>query len=117
MKLSQKEKREKKINQKKGINMDNYTKFVLTIIALCLVGINVQLFKDDVVSKAYAHDSLFHDHNVSDIINIEDHDHGFTPHPHDSRQISVYFENSGERKPLNEVIAILMKSTHNHFWN
>lgn len=34
--------------------MDRYTKFLLTIIALGLIGINYHFFKDSVVKPAYA---------------------------------------------------------------
>ena len=35
-------------------NMDNYMKFVLTIIAVGIIGINFQLFSGDIISKANA---------------------------------------------------------------
>jgi len=34
--------------------MDNYMKFVLTIIAVGIIGINFQLFGGDIISKANA---------------------------------------------------------------
>ena len=34
--------------------MDKYTKFILTIIAVGIIGINVQLFKNDLISAANA---------------------------------------------------------------
>ena len=34
--------------------MDKYTKLILTIIAVGIIGINVQLFKDDLISSANA---------------------------------------------------------------
>ena len=34
--------------------MDKYTKLILTIIAVGIIGINVQLFKDDLISSATA---------------------------------------------------------------
>ena len=40
--------------RKKGKNMDKYTKFILTIIAVGIIGINFQLFGGDIISKANA---------------------------------------------------------------
>ena len=34
--------------------MDKYTKFILTMIAVGIIGINVQLFKNDIISHANA---------------------------------------------------------------
>ena len=34
--------------------MDRYTKFILTIIAVGIIGINFQLFGGDIISKAEA---------------------------------------------------------------
>ena len=34
--------------------MDKYTKFILTIIAIGVIGINVHFFKDDLISSANA---------------------------------------------------------------
>ena len=34
--------------------MDKYTKFILTIIAVGIIGVNVQLFKNDIISNANA---------------------------------------------------------------
>ena len=34
--------------------MDKYTKFILTIIAIGIIGVNVQLFKNDIISNANA---------------------------------------------------------------
>ena len=46
--------------------MDKYTKFILTTIALCLIGINFQLFKDDIISTAHAIES--HTHSSFEIL-------------------------------------------------
>ena len=35
--------------------MDKYSKFILTIIAVGIIGINFQLFGGDIISKANAH--------------------------------------------------------------
>ena len=42
-----------KINQKGG-NTDKYTKFILTMIAVALFGINYHLFSGDIISSAEA---------------------------------------------------------------
>jgi hypothetical protein len=34
--------------------MDKYTKFVLTIIAVGIITLNIQLFKDDIITSANA---------------------------------------------------------------
>ena len=39
--------------------MDKYMKFILTIIAVGIIGINFQLFGGDIISKAEA----YHDNN------------------------------------------------------
>ena len=38
----------------KGGNMDKYTKFILTMIAVALFGINYHLFSGDIISSAEA---------------------------------------------------------------
>jgi len=38
----------------KGVNMDKYTKFILTIIAVGVLGLNFHLFKGKIVSPANA---------------------------------------------------------------
>ena len=38
----------------KGGNMDKYTKFILTMIAVALFGINYHLFSGDIISEANA---------------------------------------------------------------
>ena len=40
--------------RKKGGNMDKYTKFILTVIAVAMIGINFQLFGGDIISSAEA---------------------------------------------------------------
>ena len=42
--------------------MDKYTKFILTMIAVGIIGINFQLFGGDIISKAEAkHDPRYAD--------------------------------------------------------
>jgi hypothetical protein len=41
--------------------MDKYMKFVLTIIAVGIIGINFQLFSGDIISKAEARHSKYPD--------------------------------------------------------
>ena len=38
--------------------MDKYTKFILTMIAVALFGINYHLFSDGIISPAYAQDGV-----------------------------------------------------------
>ena len=57
-------------NLKRG-KMDKSSKIILSIIAIALLGINVQLYKSDnlnLISKAHAVDS--HDHDYYDIFNF-----------------------------------------------
>ena len=43
----------------KGVNMDKYTKFILTMIAVGILGLNYHLFSGDIISKANAsHDKM-----------------------------------------------------------
>ncbi len=52
--------------------MDKSSKIILSIIAIALLGINVQLYKSDnlnLISKAHAVDS--HDHDSYDIWNFK----------------------------------------------
>ena len=54
----------------KGVPMkiDRYTKVVLTIIAVGIIGINIHLFKDGFVRDANAHGKHTHiSHDVSDL--------------------------------------------------
>tara|TARA_Y100001970_G_C13487994_1_gene487575 strand:+ start:144 stop:425 length:282 start_codon:yes stop_codon:yes gene_type:complete len=53
----------------KGENMDKYTKFILTIIAVGIIGINFHLFKDEMISTAHAIES--HSHEAYDIYGLE----------------------------------------------
>jgi|TARA_B100002003_G_scaffold39978_1_gene35500 hypothetical protein len=40
--------------------MDKYTKFILTMIAVGILGLNYHLFKGEIVSKAYAANNEVH---------------------------------------------------------
>ena len=44
------------------MKIDRYTKVVLTIIAVGIIGLNVHFFKDDFVKEAHAVES--HEHHV-----------------------------------------------------
>ena len=52
---------------------DKYTKLMLTIIAVGIIGINIHIFKGSVIEDAYAVDS--HTHYAYEIYGIEDHSH------------------------------------------
>ena len=45
--------------------MDKYTKFILTVIAVGIIGINFHFFKNEIISPAHAVES--HDHDALDI--------------------------------------------------
>ena len=53
--------------------LDKYTKFMLTIIAVGIIGINIHIFKGSVIEDAFAVDS--HTHYAYEIYGIEDHSH------------------------------------------
>ena len=47
--------------------MDKYTKFILTIIAVAVIGLNYNLvFKDSIISKAEAADPIIERLNIMD---------------------------------------------------
>jgi hypothetical protein len=48
--------------------MDKYTKFILTVIAVGVIGLNIHFFKDEIISPAHAVES--HYHTVDDIENF-----------------------------------------------
>jgi hypothetical protein len=50
------------------MKIDRYTKVVLTIIAVGIIGLNVHFFKDDFIKEAHAVDS--HSHYPVDIKNF-----------------------------------------------
>jgi hypothetical protein len=62
--------------------MDKYTKFILTMIAVGIIGLNYHLFKDEIISPAHAVES--HTHSSYEIYGIEDHSHS---HTHSSYEI------------------------------
>jgi len=47
-----------KIN--KGVNMDKYTKFILTIIAVGIIGLNYHFFKGEIMTSAFADEDKVH---------------------------------------------------------
>ena len=53
---------------------DKYTKLMLTIIAVGIIGINIHIFKGSVIEDAYAHDND-HYHYAYQIYNISNHSH------------------------------------------
>jgi len=83
--------------------MDKYTKFILTVIAVGVIGLNIHFFKDEIISPAHAVESHYHDayeiygvaleghsHDANEISGLldEDHDHYLS-----TRDIR-YFDNS-----------------------
>jgi|TARA_B100001964_G_scaffold201008_1_gene228453 hypothetical protein len=55
--------------------MDKYTKLILTVIAVGLMGINFHLFKDEIISPAHADSN--HYHYAYQIYDLESHSHSF----------------------------------------
>ena len=60
--------------------MDRYTKFILTMIAVGILGLNYHLFKDEIISPAHAVES--HTHSSYEIYGIEDHSHPVQEYRH-----------------------------------
>ena len=60
--------------------MDKYTKFVLTVIAVGIIGLNYYFFKDEIISPAHSVESHSHTHNANKIYGLldEDHDHNLS---------------------------------------
>ena len=54
--------------------LDKYTKLMLTIIAVGIIGINIHIYKGSVIENVYAHDNS-HYHWAYQIYDIEDHSH------------------------------------------
>ena len=69
--------------------MDKYTKFILTVIAVGVIGLNIHFFKDEIISPAHAVES--HTHDAYEIYGLEDHEHSVR-HGHDVSAI-YGFEN------------------------
>lgn len=46
--------------------MDKYTKFILTLIAVGILGINFHLFKGDIVGEAFASSHQIHKITICD---------------------------------------------------
>jgi len=54
------------------MKIDRYTKVVLTIIAVGIIGLNVHFFKDDFVKEAHAMVVGSHKHNYHQIFELDD---------------------------------------------
>tara|TARA_Y100000768_G_scaffold318184_1_gene253556 strand:- start:608 stop:868 length:261 start_codon:yes stop_codon:yes gene_type:complete len=86
--------------------MDKYTKFILTIIAVGIMVLNIQLFKDDIISNANALES--HRHYNYEI-------YGLDNHAHNTEQIWTGLD--GDKKVLKDLLEHLINNSHTHFWN
>ena len=75
----------------KGGKVDKYTKFILTIIAVGIMGINFHFFKDEIISTAHAVEP--HNHSAYEIYGISDHSHSLS-------SFDVYDFGSGVKKVL-----------------
>ena len=49
--------------------MDRYTKFILTVIAVGVIGLNIHFFKDEIISPAHAVE--FHKHKAFEVYDLE----------------------------------------------
>ena len=49
--------------------MDKYTKFILTVIAVGILGLNIHFFKDEIISPAHAVE--FHKHKAFEVYDLE----------------------------------------------
>ena len=70
------------------MNKIKYTNFLLTIIAMGIIGINIHFFKDELISVAHAFE--YHTHDAYDIYGLEDHEHD---HDHDTYDIYDFKRN------------------------
>ena len=52
------------------MKIDRYTKVVLTIIAVGIIGLNVHFFKDDFIKEAHAYVD-YHNHDTYEIYGLE----------------------------------------------
>jgi hypothetical protein len=57
------------------MKIDRYTKVVLTIIAVGIIGLNFHFFKDDFIKEAHAYVEP-HEHDTDEIYLFEYHQHG-----------------------------------------
>ena len=81
--------------------MDKYTKFILTMIAVGILGLNYHLFKGEIISKAYAEDTkleladytkkMFHHLRENQLIH-------FNWHMDTARAMEKYFEKATKDK-------------------
>ena len=67
------------------MNKIKYTNFLLSIISLGIIGINIHLFKDELISVAHAFE--YHSHSAFEIIGLENHTHDVEYHDHDTYAI------------------------------
>nr|MBT6355283.1 hypothetical protein [Pelagibacteraceae bacterium] len=93
--------------------MDKYTKFILTIIAVGIMVLNIQLFKDDIISNANALES--HTHSSYEVYGLDNHEHDFDYHAHNTAQIWTGLD--GDKKVLKDLLEHLINNSHTHFWN
>ena len=75
--------------------MDKYTKFVLTVIAVGIIGLNYYFFKDEIISQAHAVES--HKHYSYQI-------YGFDNHEHNAREINGF--DSKVRDAVNSACSV-----------
>ena len=54
------------------MKIDRYTKVLLTIIAVGVIGLNIHFFKDDFVKEAHAMVVGSHYHNYDQILELDD---------------------------------------------
>jgi hypothetical protein len=119
--------------------MKKYDQLILTIIAVGIIVLNIQLFKDDIISNAnaiesHSHNSYEiyglddhrhssyevsgidnHNHYANQINDIENHEHDFEYHVHSTAQIATGLD--GDKKVLKDLLEYLINNSHTHFWN
>ena len=84
--------------------MDKYTKFILTTIAVGIIGLNYYFFKDEIISPAHAIES--HTHESYDIYGLEDHSHSVRKYSHEHDASDIWGFDSKVRDAVNSACSV-----------
>jgi hypothetical protein len=84
--------------------MDKYTKFILTVIAVGIIGLNIHFFKDEIISPAHAIES--HTHESYDIYGLEDHSHSVRKYSHEHDASDIWGFDSKVRDAVNSACSV-----------
>ena len=84
--------------------MDKYTKFILTVIAVGIIGLNIHFFKDEIISPAHAIES--HTHESYEIYGLEDHSHSVRKYSHEHDASDIWGFDSKVRDAVNSACSV-----------